>query len=791
MAVPREEHDPPVVPSALGKYLLLEQVARGRTASVHRAVVQGGGGTASQLAIKRFTAQLSADADFTDAFARVMARVAQIDHAAHCALQDADRAGDGTLFAAFDWVHGCDLKRIARALRERGMMMPPALIAFIGAQVAEVLAVAHELSLSGKRAQLLHGELSPLDILVGFDGGVRLIGLGSAELAMAAQVPASRLAYQAPEIELGTACSPQSDVFSLGACLYQVLSFTPEDADQTGSADGRRLNSHITQIIPQPLKQIMSQALAQQPKARFGSARELARALQEWSSRQSRPGNAEALAAFVRELLSDEQTGRASVPASEPPSGLVERAKNDPWSGREEQTPANNLLTTRLAAEMVEPTPREQAAESAEHGAAAFHHAVGDAVGDAVVEPPKSEAELAKSARDDDPWDDDTTHDHPWLASFEPEGLPATSGVRPRAVAPEAQAQGANRAPLRAAVPAPAMAPSPFVAPPARSSAMTPPPVSQPVLTAWRDEPRTSRRAMVVAGACGLVLVAVVVAMRETRNDDESAAAVRAPAREAAARSDASGASTASAIPKNTQPVRPTTATATAAAKPDLAERNAARGTPSSAPARNDDPQTARDGERPREARGHEPEPTPRAEPAAATQPLPEVTTPVLDREPPDAVPSPPIQTLPAVTAGPASPAADEQPAPASPQTSGTASVAEEVASAAPQVRTTPAARIAEADERSGPTRAPVLVEQNAPRFPRRAQRMGVTEGVVVIEFTVDERGRVQDAAVVSADPPRVFESAALDAIRTWRYEPGLVNGDAKASRQRFTFRFR
>jgi protein TonB len=67
---------------------------------------------------------------------------------------------------------------------------------------------------------------------------------------------------------------------------------------------------------------------------------------------------------------------------------------------------------------------------------------------------------------------------------------------------------------------------------------------------------------------------------------------------------------------------------------------------------------------------------------------------------------------------------------------------------------------------------------------------MGVTTGVVSIEFTVDRNGAVTNAAVVQADPPGVFDDAALRAIRTWKYRPKLSNGTPVASHQRFRFRF-
>ena len=65
-----------------------------------------------------------------------------------------------------------------------------------------------------------------------------------------------------------------------------------------------------------------------------------------------------------------------------------------------------------------------------------------------------------------------------------------------------------------------------------------------------------------------------------------------------------------------------------------------------------------------------------------------------------------------------------------------------------------------------------------APRFPERALRSG-TEGRVLVEFSVDRVGRVRNAFVVVAEPPGVFDRAALEAIRGWRYSPRIVNGRA------------
>lgn len=91
----------------------------------------------------------------------------------------------------------------------------------------------------------------------------------------------------------------------------------------------------------------------------------------------------------------------------------------------------------------------------------------------------------------------------------------------------------------------------------------------------------------------------------------------------------------------------------------------------------------------------------------------------------------------------------------------------------------------------AGPTRAAVVIEQGAPRFPVRAKRLGVDRGEVTVEFTIDKDGAVKDAVVVAAEPERVFEKEALKAVAQWRYQPKLVDGTPTATRQRFTFHFR
>ena len=102
-----------------------------------------------------------------------------------------------------------------------------------------------------------------------------------------------------------------------------------------------------------------------------------------------------------------------------------------------------------------------------------------------------------------------------------------------------------------------------------------------------------------------------------------------------------------------------------------------------------------------------------------------------------------------------------------------------------------PIARAEQAKPSSGITRPAALIKQSTPRFPARARRMGISQGTVTIEFTIDRNGAVKNASVAKADPPGLFDETALREIQKWKYRAKLENGTPVETRQRFTFRFR
>jgi len=76
------------------------------------------------------------------------------------------------------------------------------------------------------------------------------------------------------------------------------------------------------------------------------------------------------------------------------------------------------------------------------------------------------------------------------------------------------------------------------------------------------------------------------------------------------------------------------------------------------------------------------------------------------------------------------------------------------------------------------------------PIYPRRAANRRI-QGWVTLEFTITAQGRVKDASVIDSKPNSIFNSAALKAIKRWKFKPHIVAGEAQEQRARQTLEFK
>jgi tetratricopeptide (TPR) repeat protein/tRNA A-37 threonylcarbamoyl transferase component Bud32 len=270
-------------PLLYGKYQLLEKIAQGGMAEVYKAKSHGVEGFEKLVVIKRILPDIGANDRFVELFVHEAKIAVTLSHANIVQVFDLGRA-DGSYFIAMEYVHGLDLATVLAWARERGEKVPVAIAAYLGGEIAKGLDYAHR-----RRDQnmnplgIVHRDLSPHNILISFEGEVKITDFGIARALGAPGVGEERLEgkipYMAPEQARGEAVDQQADIFSLGVVLYEVLAGeSPWDAARgTPVADQVRDGLHpplceVAAAVPDELCHIVERAMAPAPADRYENA---------------------------------------------------------------------------------------------------------------------------------------------------------------------------------------------------------------------------------------------------------------------------------------------------------------------------------------------------------------------------------------------------------------------------------------------------------------------------------------------------------------------------------------
>ena len=268
----------------VGRYELRERIGEGAMAEVWRAYDPG---IDRVLAIKLLKPEIQAHPESATRFLREARAAGALAHPAIVTIYDVGEA-DGTLYIAMELLDGESLDHV---LAKSGKASIETVLA-IGGQLASALSYAH---LSG----VVHRDIKPSNIMLGRDGrSIKILDFGIARVADAAGADESSLRtqigqvlgtprYMSPEQALGQELDGRSDLFSVGAVLYELI--TGQRAfDATGAA---ALALQITQasppalasvepMCPGGLRFIVEKLLAKRPERRFADGAELARAFE-------------------------------------------------------------------------------------------------------------------------------------------------------------------------------------------------------------------------------------------------------------------------------------------------------------------------------------------------------------------------------------------------------------------------------------------------------------------------------------------------------------------------------
>ncbi|MBA3452508.1 MAG: protein kinase, partial [Deltaproteobacteria bacterium] len=317
--------------SMLGRYEVIRHLASGGMADLLLARARGLEGFERHVVIKRIRADAEDDQAFIDMFL-VEARLAGALHH-HNIVQVHDIGEEnGKPYFAMEYVHGEDLRRLLALVVQKGEQIPFPVVVTIVTAVARALHHAHEQQGADQQPLgIVHRDVSPANIVVGYDGNVKVLDFGIARAAMRrtetqAGMLKGKAPYMAPEQCTGAAIDRRSDVFGLGIVLYELVTarrLFKSDNDfstMTMVVNGSFPKpSTIRKDLPPDLERIILRALARDPGSRYQTAEQMFVALEQLALSAEWRTSASALATYLQQLFGTRtEPWLEKAPAPEP-----------------------------------------------------------------------------------------------------------------------------------------------------------------------------------------------------------------------------------------------------------------------------------------------------------------------------------------------------------------------------------------------------------------------------------------------------------------------------------------
>ncbi len=301
--VPRSRRRPgPLNPEPFGRYLLLDRIDVGGMAEVFRGRMSGVEGFERLVALKRILPNIASDPDFVEMFVDEAKLAVQLRHANIAQIYELGLA-EGCHFIAMEYVSGVDLRTMWDRARTRSRLLPIAMSCHILQKVCEGLDAAHRKKddLTGEDIGLVHRDISPQNILVSFEGEVKIIDFGIAKAAnkvskTQAGVLKGKFGYMSPEQVRGIELDNRSDIFACGVVLYELVVgdrlflgesdfSTLEKVRNVEMVPPTALNKHLSVH----LERIVMKALGKNREERYRWASEMAEDLQRYLFATNQP----------------------------------------------------------------------------------------------------------------------------------------------------------------------------------------------------------------------------------------------------------------------------------------------------------------------------------------------------------------------------------------------------------------------------------------------------------------------------------------------------------------------
>ncbi|MBI4818948.1 MAG: PEGA domain-containing protein [Deltaproteobacteria bacterium] len=304
--------------SKFGTYVLLDRISVGGMAEVFRARQMGVEGFSKMVAIKRILPNIAQDEEFIEMFVDEAKLTVQMEHGNVVKIFDLGKV-DESYYIAMEYISGVDLRTVWDRARKRQRLLPIAMSCFIMQKVCEGLDYAHrKKSEDGTEFNLVHRDVSPQNVLVSYEGEVKVVDFGIAKAShkvgkTQAGVLKGKFGYMSPEQVRGHELDNRSDIFACGVLLWELL---VGDRLFLGESDFSTLEkvrkvelvppTQLNKRLSPQVERIVMKALAKERGDRYRWASEMAEDLQRYLFASNQPFARTDLQRYMKQHFAEE-----------------------------------------------------------------------------------------------------------------------------------------------------------------------------------------------------------------------------------------------------------------------------------------------------------------------------------------------------------------------------------------------------------------------------------------------------------------------------------------------------
>jgi serine/threonine protein kinase len=346
--------------STANSYQVLAKLATGGMAEIFLARSAGLGAVQRYVVLKRVLRERAGDVNFMRMFLDEARLAAQLQHPNIAQVYDVGKLGDSYFFT-MEYVHGETIRAVIQRAHQLRRSPPIECVLAIAAGAAAGLHHAHErIGINGVPLGIVHRDVSPSNLMIGYDGSVKLVDFGVAKASDRVQETRSgavkgKISYLSPEQAQGKKLDRRSDLFSLGIVLWELLTverlFKHDSDFATMAAIVRKRTpppSSRRRDIPPELDKLVLRALTKSPDDRYQTAEELTEAIEHVAVQTGSTLSTAGVTRFLRELFGTRPEPWMGLQAAEARPEII-TVTSEPIP-KEIQIPISDPIDQRLAA---------------------------------------------------------------------------------------------------------------------------------------------------------------------------------------------------------------------------------------------------------------------------------------------------------------------------------------------------------------------------------------------------------------------------------------------------------